>query len=369
MIKTAQLISTAIMKTDIIGFSNIIGELSDFELSKLLEEHKEFIIRIVYKYNGSIIKGEGDAFLISFSSSTSATESAIEIQKKLRKMREGSDDKFRLSLRIIISLGDVMHKNNDVYGESVNLIARIENITPPDEIYLSEPVSLTLRKKNINVEFVGEYEFKGFSEKQKIYRIVLGRKVIIADNQYSLLSDMEGIRKLFSSKNYDLIEKHIDNQDIMFQNVIRKYNGSLRNVVGDAYIITFINIFDLINAINYIHDYWSKACREYGLNKMRLGCHKGELYMYRSLLGGEIINLSARLESAGINLSEYNNKHIHVITHTSGVIRDEAIEFDNKIKSNFRKVLKKEIIDKLLPKQKQAFIKDFNNCTYSYIIS
>ena len=56
MIKTTQLISTAIMKTDIIGFSSIVGELSDFELSKLLEKHKEFVIRIIYKYNGSIVK-------------------------------------------------------------------------------------------------------------------------------------------------------------------------------------------------------------------------------------------------------------------------------------------------------------------------
>ena len=114
MIQTDKLISTAIMKTDMIGFSNIVGSLSDIELSKLLEEYKEFIIRIIYKYNGSIIKGEGDAFFISFSSVTSATEAAIEIQKKLRTQRESNNDQFRLSLKIIISLGDVMHKNNDV---------------------------------------------------------------------------------------------------------------------------------------------------------------------------------------------------------------------------------------------------------------
>ena len=58
-----------------------------------------------------------------------------------------------------------MHKNNDVYGESVNIISRIEDITPPDEIYLSESAFLTLRKKNINIESAGEYAFKGFSEK------------------------------------------------------------------------------------------------------------------------------------------------------------------------------------------------------------
>ena len=66
MIKTTQLISTAIMKTDIIGFSSIVGELSDFELSKLLEEYKEFIIRIIYKHNGSIVKGVIVRILLAF---------------------------------------------------------------------------------------------------------------------------------------------------------------------------------------------------------------------------------------------------------------------------------------------------------------
>ena len=66
MYKTPKLVSTAIMKTDIKGFSSKIGLLSDIELSTLLQNHKEFIIRSVYKYNGLIVKGEGDAFIISY---------------------------------------------------------------------------------------------------------------------------------------------------------------------------------------------------------------------------------------------------------------------------------------------------------------
>ena len=156
------------------------------ELSKLLQDHKEFIIRSVYKYNGSIIKGEGDAFLISFSSVTSAIESAIDIQSQLAHNRSATDDNSRLSIRIVVTLGDVLHKDNDVFGESVNLISRIEAITPPDEIYLSESAFLTLRKKEINTEYVGEFDFKGSSENSKVYKIILGRKLIVLENQYVL---------------------------------------------------------------------------------------------------------------------------------------------------------------------------------------
>ena len=365
MIKTAQLISTAIMKTDIIGFSNIVGELSDFELSQLLEEHKKFIIKIIYKYDGSIIKGEGDAFFISFSSVTSAIESAVEIQSKLKKIRENSDDKFRLSLKIIISLGDVLHKNNDVYGDSVNIISRIEDITPPDEVYITEPTYLTVKKKQINIESVGSFEFKGFSGNHNIYRVVLGRKTIVLDNQFILFSDLQDFVSLY--ENYELLEKTIDNSDIMFQHVIKRFNGNLRNVIGDAYIITFEKINDLINSLDYINKYWSKVCYEFELPRMRLGCHKGTMSLYRSCIWGMAFNVAARLESMGKNLDENKNSENHVITHTSSTIRDEALEYNNDLKKKFRRVSKKELLIEINPATMNQSKKNFKKCTYSYI--
>ena len=197
-----------------------------------------------------------------------------------------------------------MHKNNDVYGESVNIISRIEDITPPDEIYLSESAFLTLRKKNINIESAGEYAFKGFSKKQKIFRVILGRKTLILENQFILFSDLAEFRFIINSSNYELLEKTIDIQDIMYQKVLKEFNGNLRNIIGDAYFVTFNKIGDLINAINYINNYWNKVCNEYGLNRMRLGCHKGTFHIYRSCLAGDALNIAARLESIGKNLIE-----------------------------------------------------------------
>ena len=72
------------MKTDIKGFSTHVGLLNDLELSNLLEEHKNFIKNKTEKYKGKIIKGEGDAFWITFKSVTAAVNSGIEIQNELR---------------------------------------------------------------------------------------------------------------------------------------------------------------------------------------------------------------------------------------------------------------------------------------------
>ena len=140
--------------------------------------------------------------------------------------------------------------------------------------------------------------------------------------------------KVSSSDNnyFDLIEKHIDHQYNMFQNVIKEQNGKLRNVIGDAYIITFDKIDCLINAINYINKYWNDASKTYGLNKMRLGCHKGSFFTYRSLFGGLEVNTCAVLESTGKGLIGNNEQNLRLITHVSKIIRDEALHLNKNLK-------------------------------------
>ena len=367
MLKSDKLISTAIMKTDITGFTSIVGDLADFELSKLLEEHKKFIIRIIYKYDGSIIKGEGDAFIISFSSVTSAIESAIEIQNTLKDERRKSDSKFRLSLKIMISLGDVMHKENDVFGESVNIVSRIENITPSDEIYISEPAFLTSSKKHINFELVGNFQFKGFNQKQNIYKVVLGQKTLIQTNQFILFSDLQNFQS--TRNDYALFELNIDNSEVMFRHIIKQYNGNLRNVLGDAHLMTFNTIEDLIESIDYIHSCWTDVSKKHGLCKMRLGTHKGTINVYRSCIAGNSFNIAARLESIGKNLSENNNPDIQVVTHASSVIYDEAIKYNQSLENKFRKVPSKEILTNLTDERKKDFKRNVGKSTYSYISS
>lgn len=363
MKKSSQLISTAIMKTDIKGFSRKIGILSDMELSKLLQDHKEFIIRSVYKYNGSIIKGEGDAFLISFSSVTSAIESAIDIQNQLAHNRSATDDNSRLSIRIVVTLGDVLHKDNDVFGESVNLISRIEAITPPDEIYLSESAFLTLRKKEINTEYVGEFDFKGSSENSKVYKIILGRKLIVLENQYVLFSD---IAKFASARNnHSLIEKVIDYTDIMFNNIDKEHNGIIRGIVGDAYLVTFKKIEDLLSSLNYIYQFWTASYKKYSLLRLRLGAHKGEMLSYRRFCGGTSFNKCAILESSGNYTDEFNINNDIIVTHVSDIIMKDTINIEKLYKKQFRKVSDSELkkfncpdllVDRLKARLKSTYI-------------
>jgi len=349
----SRLISTPIMKTDIQGFSKKIEFMSGSELSDLLDEHKQFIINKVYKYSGSIIKGEGDSFWIEFDNVTEAVQAGIDIQKSLKEICVESKSLSQLAIRIIITLGDVLHKDDDVFGESINLASRIEAITPPNEIYLSHAAYLTLIQKEINVEFVGDYKFKGIDNKENVYRIELGYKTLIINDTYVLFSDIANFVDI--SGNLPLFEKVLDGSDLLFQYIEKNYDGNIVNIEGDAYIMRFSDIENLFNALKYLYDGWSSLCEMNNIpNKLRLGCHKGKIQIYRSAIMGVTFNIAAMLENWAKGTKENQDPDMMTIIHLSDKIRNDYVKQDNQRKKYFRKVTKKELPAKFINNLKKS---------------
>lgn len=349
----SRLISTAIMKTDIQGFSKKVEQLSETELYTFLDEHKQFIINKVYKYSGRIIKGEGDSFWIEFDNVTSAVQVAIEIQKSIKEINLESRTLTQLSIRIVITLGDVLHMDDDIFGESINLAARIEAITPPNEIYLSHAVYLTLIKKEINIDFVGDYKFKGIDNKEKVYRIDLGYKTLIINDTYVLFSDIANFVDI--AVNLPLFEKVLDGSDLLFQYVEKNYDGNIVNISGDAYIMRFSEIENLFNALKYLYDGWSLLCEHNNIpNKLRLGCHKGKIQIYRSAIMGKTFNIAAAFEERAKGTNENQDPNLMTIIHLSDKVRNDYVKQDNQRKKCFRKVTKKELPENFVNNLKKA---------------
>lgn len=321
-----------IMKTDIKGFSNRIGLLSDLELSTLLTEHKLFIKNKVEENNGIIIKGEGDAFWIVFDSATKAVQSAISIQNELREEGVGKKENARLSIRISITLGDIIEKDKDIFGEAVNLCSRIESITPSDEIYLSNSTFLALRKNNIQTSYIGEYDFKGFSNKEKVYKVFLKHNTVVFNDCYIWFSDIEKFSNI--TNNIELTEKVYDKYDTLVQKAIQKYNAKIINIIGDCFILAFDNGEDMFKATKSIFIEWDKFLIKENMNNfVRVGVHRGTIRMYRALVSGNDFNIAARLESAA---KGFDIKRRNIISITSGAyqgIMDKVIKNEFKILS------------------------------------
>ncbi|MCI0555348.1 MAG: adenylate/guanylate cyclase domain-containing protein, partial [Anaerolineae bacterium] len=167
----ATLRTTVILKTDIVDSTPRVAGQTQSEMGLQRKQHKQFISDVAIKNRGAIFQEEGDAYWIEFPSVTTAVLATIQMHQNLRSMQAGKGEKQRLAIRAAITVGDILHQESDSIGTTMSLTARIEKITPPDEIYLSHAAWLVLNKAEVQTSFVNEFNLKGFSEPEKVYKV------------------------------------------------------------------------------------------------------------------------------------------------------------------------------------------------------
>ena len=117
----------AIMFTDMVGYT-ALAQRNEALALELLEEHRRILRSIFPRFNGTEIKTIGDAFLVEFQSALEAAQCALEIQRTLAKRNHDVSSDHRIELRIGIHVGDIVHREGDVYGDGVNIASRIQPV-------------------------------------------------------------------------------------------------------------------------------------------------------------------------------------------------------------------------------------------------
>lgn len=248
--------TTVVMKTDLSDYTIRVQTLVETDLSALLNEHRNFIVEITAKHEGTVIKGEGDSFWLTFPSATSAALAAIEMQKELRVNQIGKPETERLVIRMAIALGDILHQDRDIFGDAVNLVARIEKVTPPDEIYLSQAAWLALNKAEVQTMVVGDVNLKGIAEPVTLYRVSHEHKTRVIQNECILMSDLAGFSSLMNVYPMPLIEKALVRLDEIHRRACEDFGGTLRINMGDGYGLTFPTPHLMLSAA-------SRLCRQW----------------------------------------------------------------------------------------------------------
>jgi len=154
----------AIMFTDIVGYTALMGE-DEQKAMQLLDQNRVLQKPLIEKCRGKYLKEMGDGIMSSFSSAGDAVSCALAIQKAL------SDDQ-ELTLRIGIHLGDITFKDEDVFGDGVNIAARIQAITDPGGIYITESIHKAIRgRSDIQSKYLGETQLKNVDYFVKTYAL------------------------------------------------------------------------------------------------------------------------------------------------------------------------------------------------------
>src|SRR2546427_121965 len=163
----------AIMFTDMVGYS-ALAQRDDKIALELLEEHRALLRKNFPRFHGTEIKTIGDAFLVEFNSALEAAQCAIEIQRTLAKRDADAPAERQIQLRIGIHIGDVIHRENDVYGDGVNIASRIDPLASPGGICLSMDVERQIRNAvETRFEKLAPTELKNISVPMDLFRIVL----------------------------------------------------------------------------------------------------------------------------------------------------------------------------------------------------
>ena len=162
----------AIFSADVKGYSKLMGE-DDEHTINTITEYRRIITELIEAHHGRVVDAPGDNILAEFSGALNAVSSAIEIQKKLEAQNSRLPDHRRMDFRIGINLGDVVHREDRIYGDGVNVAARIESLADPGGICISRGVFDQVKKKvPQGFEYMGERAVKNIANPVRIYKVL-----------------------------------------------------------------------------------------------------------------------------------------------------------------------------------------------------
>ena len=161
---------TAIMSADVKGYSRLMGTDEEATLRNL-QEYKEVMASSIQHHRGRIVGGAGDSVLAEFASVVDAVQCAVEIQQVLRAKNSLLPEDRRMDFRIGINLGDVIEEGDTIYGDGVNIAARLEGLAEAGGICISESAYQQIKNKlPLRYDYLGEHEVKNIAKPVRVYR-------------------------------------------------------------------------------------------------------------------------------------------------------------------------------------------------------
>jgi adenylate cyclase len=166
---------TAILAADIAGYSRLMGADEEGTLARLKELRRRLIDPSIEEHQGRIVKTTGDGLLAEFTSVVEALRCAVAIQRGMLASNADREPDKRIEFRIGINVGDVISEGGDIYGDGVNVAARLEGLAEPGGICVSARVQEDTRGKlDVAFEDLGEQRLKNIAWPVRVFRAPVG---------------------------------------------------------------------------------------------------------------------------------------------------------------------------------------------------
>jgi len=167
----------AILSTDVKGYSRLMGD-DEMATVETITRFRMFISEFIEVHHGRVVDSPGDNLLAEFASAVDALECAVAIQEKLAAENESLEDHRRMEFRIGINVGDVISQGERLYGDGVNIAARLEGLSDAGGICISGTVYDQVKNKTeLPLEFIGTRQVKNIAEPIRAYKVLLSQAV------------------------------------------------------------------------------------------------------------------------------------------------------------------------------------------------
>ena len=163
----------AILSADVKGYSLLMADDEAFTI-RTIKEYRNIISSSVEQHAGRVVDSPGDNILAEFASAVDAVQCAVEIQKRLKEENDRLIEDKRLVFRIGINIGDVVHDGDRIYGDGVNIAARIEGLADPGGVCISRSAYNQIKKKvGFEYAYLGEQPLKNIEDPVNVYKVLM----------------------------------------------------------------------------------------------------------------------------------------------------------------------------------------------------
>src|SRR5439155_1927226 len=162
---------TAILSADVKGYSRLMGE-DEVGTLRMLTAYREITEALIHQHRGRIVGTAGDSILAEFASAVDAVQCAVDIQQALKTRNADLPSERRMEFRIGLNVGDVIVEGPQIYGDGVNIAARLEALAEGGGICISGTVYDQVENKlTLGYEFLGEQTVKNIAKPVRVYRV------------------------------------------------------------------------------------------------------------------------------------------------------------------------------------------------------
>src|SRR5436305_1255785 len=180
----------AVLVADVAGYSRLMGADEEGTLARLKAIRRGLVDPTIAAHRGRIVKTTGDGMLVEFASAVDAARSAVEVQRGMVAQNAHVSHDIRIKFRIGVNIGDVIYDDARIYGDGINVAARLEGIAEPGGVCVSEDAYRQTRGK-VSAEFtdIGEQSLKNIARPVRAYKV--GSSAIAAPELPQRLSSVD----------------------------------------------------------------------------------------------------------------------------------------------------------------------------------